>query len=121
MDIRPDYANLYWEDQIKQVDPEEVTIRKIILVKPGEKIHLDGIIVEGEAILNTVALTGKVIPRKVTINDEVFSGCLNNEETLKIKVKKEFRESTVSKILNLVEKASSKKTKSENFIRKFIY
>lgn len=119
MDIRPDYANVYREDEIERVDPDEVNIGEIILVKPGEKIPLDGIVVDGESMLNTQALTGESVPRKVTVNDEVLSGCINNDGILKIKVSKEFEESTVSKILDLVENASSIKSKSENFISKF--
>lgn len=119
MDIRPDYANVYREEEIERVDPDEVNIGEIILVKPGEKIPLDGVVVEGESMLNTQALTGEAVPRKVTINDEVLSGCINNDGILKIKVSKEFGESTVSKILDLVENASSRKSKSENFISKF--
>ncbi len=119
MDIRPDYANVYREDKIERVDPDEVNIGEIILVKPGEKIPLDGVVVEGESMLNTQALTGEAIPRKVSINDEVLSSCINNDRILKIKVSKEFGESTVSKILDLVENASSRKSKSENFISKF--
>ena len=119
MDIRPDYANVYREDEIERVDPDEVNIGEIILVKPGEKIPLDGIVVDGESMLNTQALTGESVPRKVTVNDEVLSGCINNDGKLKIKVSKEFEESTVSEILDLVENASSRKSKSENFISKF--
>ncbi len=119
MDIRPDYANVYREDEIERVDPDAVNIGEIILVKPGEKIPLDGVVVEGESMLNTQALTGEAVPRKVFINDEVLSGCINNDGILKIKVSKEFGESTVSKILDLVENASSRKSKSENFISKF--
>ena len=119
MDIRPDYANVYRKDEIERVDPDEVNIGEIILVKPGEKIPLDGTIVEGESMLNTQALTGESVPRKVTTNDEVLSGCINNDGILKIKVSKEFGESTVNKILDLVENASSRKSKSENFISKF--
>ena len=119
MDIRPDYANVYREDEIEKVGPDEVNIGEIILVKPGEKIPLDGIVLEGESMLNTQALTGEAVPRKATINDEVLSGCINNDGILKIKVVKEFGESTVSKILDLVENASSRKSKSENFISKF--
>ena len=119
MDIRSDYANVYREDEIERVDPDEVNIGEIILVKPGEKIPLDGIVVDGESMLNTQALTGESVPRKVTVNDEVLSGCINNDGILKIKVSKDFEESTVSKILDLVENASSRKSKSENFISKF--
>lgn len=119
MEIRPDYANVYRKKEIEHIKPDEVGIGEIILVKPGEKIPLDGIVVEGISMLNTQALTGEVVPRKVTINDEVLSGCINNEGILKVKVTKEFAESTVSKILDLVENASSRKSKSENFISKF--
>ncbi len=119
MDIRPDYANVYRKDEIERVDPDEINIGEVILVKPGEKIPLDGIIVEGESMLDTVALTGEVVPRKVGLNDEVLSGCINNDGVLKIKVIKEFGESTVSKILDLVENAGTRKSKSENFISKF--
>ena len=119
MDIRPDYANVYRETKIEKIDPNEVNIGEIILVKPGEKIPLDGIVIEGESMLNTQALTGESVPRKVALNDEVLSGCINNEGILKIKVTKKFGESTVSKILELVENASSRKSKSENFISKF--
>ena len=119
MDIRPDYANVYREDEIERVDPDEVNIGEIILVKPGEKIPLDGVVVEGESMLNTQALTGESVPRRVSINDEVLSGCINNDGILKIKVSKEFGDSIVSKILDLVENASSRKSKSENFISKF--
>ena len=119
MDIRPDYANVYLDEEIEKVNPDEVNIGEIILVKPGEKIPLDGIVVEGESMINTQALTGESVPRKVTINDEVLSGCINADSIIKIKVTKEFEESTVSKILDLVENASSRKSKSENFISKF--
>lgn len=119
MDIRPDYANVYRDEEIEKVNPDEVNIGEIILVKPGEKIPLDGIVVEGESMINTQALTGESVPRKVTINDEVLSGCINADSIIKIKVTKEFEESTVSKILDLVENASSRKSKSENFISKF--
>jgi len=119
MDIRPDYANVYREAEIENISPDEVNIGEIILIKPGEKIPLDGVVVEGESMLDTRALTGETIPRRVTINDEVLSGCINNDGILKVKVNKEFGESTVSKILDLVENASTRKSKSENFISKF--
>lgn len=119
MDIRPDYANVIRNGKHEKVDPNEVNIEEIILVKPGEKIPLDGVIVEGKSLLNTVALTGESVPRSVKENDEVLSGCINNEGILKIKVTKKFGDSTVSKILNLVENASNRKSKSEAFITKF--
>ena len=119
MDIRPDYANIYHNKDIFKVDPDKVNVGDIILVKPGEKIPLDGTVIEGEAMLNTLALTGESIPRHVTSGEKVFSGCINNDGTLKIRVDKEFGESTVSKILDLVENASSRKSRSENFISKF--
>ena len=119
MDIRPDYANVIRNDKHTKVDPNEVNIEEIILVKPGEKIPLDGIIVEGSSMLNTLALTGEAVPRSVKKGDEVLSGCVNNEGILKIKVTKKFGESTVSKILELVENASSRKSSSEAFITKF--
>ena len=119
MDIRPDYANLYQNKKTERVDPNKVKVGDIILIKPGEKIPLDGIVVEGNSFLNTLALTGESMPKNVTVNDEVLSGCINNEGILKVKVTKKFRESTVSKILDLVENASSRKSKSENFISKF--
>lgn len=119
MDIRPDYANLYQNKKTERVDPNKVNVGDIILIKPGEKIPLDGIVVEGNSFLNTLALTGESMPRSVTEGDEVLSGCINNEGILKVKVTKKFGESTVSKILDLVENASSRKSKSENFISKF--
>ena len=119
MDIRPDYVNVYRNEEINRVDPDDVNIGEIILIKPGEKIPLDGIVVEGNSLLNTLALTGESMPRSVTEGNEVLSGCINNEGILKVKVTKEFGESTVSKILDLVENASSRKSKSENFISKF--
>ncbi len=119
MDIRPDYANVIRNGKNEKVDPNEVNIEEIILVKPGEKIPLDGVIVEGKSLLNTVALTGESIPRSIKENDEVLSGCINNEGILKIKVTKKFGDSTVSKILDLVENASNRKSKSEAFITKF--
>lgn len=120
MDIRPDYANIENSDgEVEQVDPDEVEVGTVIIVKPGEKVPIDGIIVEGKTTLNTSALTGESLPREVHEGDEVISGCINLEGLLKIKTTKEFGESTVSKILDLVENASSKKSKSENFISKF--
>ena len=119
MDIRPDYANVIREDKHIKVNPSLVKVGEIILVKPGEKIPLDGIVVEGTSMLNTLALTGESVPRRVNVNDEVLSGCINNEGILKIKVTKNFNNSTVSKILDLVENASSRKSNSENFITKF--
>ena len=119
MDIRPDYANVKRENEISKVNPEEVKIGETIVVKPGEKIPLDGKVVDGESLIDTSALTGESVPRKAKIGDEVLSGCINQNGLLEIKVTKEFGESTVSKILDLVENASSKKSKSENFITKF--
>ena len=119
MDIRPDYANIERNGQVEQVDPEEVAIGDKILVKPGEKIPLDGIIVEGNSLIDTKALTGESVPREVSSGMEVLSGCINQTGILTIQVQKEFHDSTVSKILDLVENASSKKSKSENFITKF--
>lgn len=119
MDIKPDYAWLLKNKKTIKVDPGDVNISDIIVVKAGEKIPLDGIIVEGESMLNTVALTGEAPYRKVQVNDEVISGCINVNGTLKVKVTKTYENSTVSKILDLVENASNKKTKSENFITKF--
>ena len=119
MDIRPDYANIEKDGKVEKVDPDEVKIGDIIIVKTGEKIPLDGIVVEGTSSLDTMALTGESVPRVVKTEDEVLSGCINKDGLLKIRVTKEFGESTVSKILDLVENASSKKSKSENFITKF--
>ena len=119
MDIRPDYANLLTDEQTKKVLPEEVEIGNIILVKPGEKVPLDGIVLEGESMIDTSSLTGESVPKKVIVGDEILSGCINKSGLLKIQVTKEFGASTVSKILELVENASSKKSKSENFITKF--
>ncbi len=119
MDIRPDYANIEKDGKIEKVDPDEVKIGDIIIVKTGEKIPLDGVVVEGTSSLDTMALTGESVPRVVKTEDEVLSGCINKDGLLKIMVTKEFGESTVSKILDLVENASSKKSKSENFITKF--
>ena len=119
MDIRPDYANVIRNDKHEKVDPSDVNIEEIILIKPGEKVPLDGIVVEGSSSLNTLALTGEAVPRNVKVGDEILSGCINNSGILKVKVTKEFGESTVSKILDLVENASSRKSSSENFISKF--
>ena len=119
MDIRPDYANIEENGKLKQIDPEEVPIGTIIVVQPGEKIPIDGIIIEGTSSLNTSALTGESLPREANKNDEVISGCINISGLLKIKTTKEFGESTVSKILDLVENSSMKKSKSENFITRF--
>lgn len=119
MDIRPDYANVYRNGQIDTVNPDEVKIGETIIVKPGEKIPLDGLVIEGKTSLDTKALTGESLPKEVLKGDEVLSGCINLNGVIKIEVTKEFGESTVSKILDLVENASSKKSKSENFITKF--
>ncbi len=119
MDIRPDYANVEENGEIVRVDPDEATIGSIIVVRPGEKIPIDGIIIEGESSLNTSALTGESRPRDVFVSDEVISGCINMTGVLKIRTTKEFGESTVSKILDLVENSSSQKSSSENFITKF--
>ena len=119
MDIRPDYANIEKDGKVEKVDPDEVKIGDIIIVKTGEKIPLDGVIIEGRSSLDTMALTGESVPRVVKTEDEVLSGCINKDGLLKIRVTKEFGESTVSRILDLVENASSKKSKSENFITKF--
>lgn len=119
MDIRPDYANIEIDGSLKQVDPDEVAIGSIIVVQPGEKVPLDGIVVNGTSSLNTSALTGESMPRDVKEGDEIISGCINMTGVLKIQTTKEFGESTVSKILDLVENASSRKSKSEDFISQF--
>ena len=119
MDIRPDYANVENNGQLEQVDPDEVAIGTIIVVQPGEKVPIDGVITEGTSTLNTSALTGESLPRNAKVGDEVISGCINMTGLLKIRTTKEFGESTVSKILELVENSSSRKSKSENFISKF--
>lgn len=119
MDIRPDYANVYRNGEIVKVNPDDVNIGEMILVKPGEKVPLDCTVVAGDGMLNTLALTGEATPRHVGANDSVLSGSISIDGTLKLKVDKEFGESTVSKILELVENASSRKSKSENFISKF--
>ena len=119
MDIRPDYANVEQNGELVQVDPDEVEIGTVILVKPGEKIPIDGVVVEGASSLNTSALTGESLPREAKEGDEVISGCINMTGLLKIQTTKEFGESTVSKILELVENSSSRKSRSENFISRF--
>ena len=119
MDIRPDYANIETADGLEQIDPDDVAIGTIIIVQPGEKIPIDGVIVEGNSTLNTIALTGESLPREVSIGAEVISGCINLNGVIKIQTTKEFGESTASKILELVEDASSRKSKSEDFIAKF--
>lgn len=119
MDIRPDYANIELDGKLEKVDPDEVEIGSVIVVQPGEKVPIDGIILEGETTLNTSALTGESLPREVHVGDEVLSGCINMTGVLTIRTTKEFGESTVSRILDLVENASSRKSRSEEFISKF--
>ena len=119
MDIRPDYANIEKDGKLEKVDPDEVSIGSIIIVQPGEKVPIDGIVIEGSSSLNTSALTGESLPREIFENDEIMSGCINMSGVLKIKTTKEFGESTVSKILDLVENASSRKSRSEDFISRF--
>ena len=119
MDVRPDYANIEVDGKLEQADPDEVEIGSIIVVQPGEKVPIDGVIVEGSSSLNTSALTGESLPREADVGDEVISGCISMTGVLKIKTTKEFGESTLSKILDLVENASSRKSKSEDFISKF--
>lgn len=119
MDIRPDYANIEINGKLEQVDPDEVEVGSVILVQPGEKVPIDGIILEGSSTLNTSALTGESLPRETGPGDEIISGCINMTGVLKIRTTREFGESTVSKILDLVENASSRKSKSEDFITKF--
>lgn len=119
MDIRPDYANIIVDGQIEQVDPDDVEIGTEIVVNPGEKVPIDGIITEGNTTLNTSALTGESVPRDAKVGEEVISGCINMTGAIKLKTTKEFGDSTVSKILDLVENSSMKKSRSENFITKF--
>lgn len=119
MDICPEYANIEEDGVLKQVDPDDVEVGSIIVVKPGERIPLDGIVVEGESLIDTAALTGEPVPRSAKVGDEIISGCVNGSGTLKVKTTKEFDDSTVAKILELVENASSKKAKVENFITRF--
>lgn len=119
MDIRPDYANVERDGKLEKVDPDEVEVGTIILVQPGEKVPIDGVVVEGSSSLNTAALTGESLPRDAKVDDQIISGCINLNGVLKIRTTKEFGESTASKILDLVENASSRKSKSEDFIAKF--
>ena len=119
MDIRPDYANIEVDGKLEKVDPDEVSVGSVIVVQPGEKVPLDGVIIDGASTLNTSALTGESLPRDAKTGDEIISGCINMTGVLKIRTTKEFGESTVSKILELVENASSRKSRSENFISKF--
>ncbi len=119
MDICPEYANLEVDGQIEEVDPDDVEIGSVILIKPGEKVPLDGVVMEGESFVDTSALTGESVPRKVYVDDEIISGCINGSGTLRVRVTKEFDDSTVAKILELVENASNKKAKVENFITRF--
>ena len=119
MDIRPDYANIERDGQLEKVDPDEVAIGSIIVVQPGEKVPIDGLIVEGSSTLNTSALTGESLPRDAKPGDDIISGCINMTGLLRIRTTKEFGESTVSKILELVENSSSRKSRSEDFIAKF--
>ena len=119
MDIRPDYANIEQDGKLEQVDPDEVAVGSVIVVQPGEKVPLDGVVVSGSASLNTSALTGESLPREVAAGDEIISGCIDMNGVLKVRTTKEFGESTVSKILDLVENASSRKSRSEAFISRF--
>ena len=119
MDIRPDYANILQDGKLVQVDPEEIEVGQTIIVQPGEKIPLDGIVLEGSSTLDTAALTGESVPRDIQQGNEVISGCVNLSGLLKVQVTKAFEQSTVSKILDLVENSSAKKAKAENFITRF--
>ena len=119
MDICPEYANIEENGELKQVDPDDVEIGSIIVIKPGEKVPLDGVIIEGNSMLDTAALTGESVPRSAKAGDEIVSGCVNGSGTLKVKTTKAFEDSTVAKILELVENASSKKARVENFITRF--
>lgn len=119
MDIRPDYANIEQDGKLEQVDPDEVEIGTVIIVQPGEKVPIDGVVVAGTSTLNTSALTGESVPREAKTGDEIISGCINLTGVLKIRTTKEFGESTVSKVLELVEESTSRKSRSENFISKF--
>ena len=119
MDICPEYANIEEDGKLVTVDPDDVEVGTIIVVKPGERIPLDGVVIEGESLIDTAALTGESVPRRASEGDEIISGCVNGSGTLKIRTTKEFDDSTVAKILELVENASSKKAKVENFITRF--
>ena len=119
MDIRPEYANIERDWKFLQKDPDEVEVGSIIVIKPGERIPLDGVVIEGESLVDTAALTGESVPRKAAVGDQVISGCVNGSGVLKVQVLKEFEDSTVTKILELVENASSKKARAENFITRF--
>ena len=119
MDICPEYANIEVDGKLTQVDPDDVEVGSMIVVKPGERIPLDGIVLEGESFIDTAALTGESVPRKAAAGDEIISGCVNGSGTLKVQTTKEFDDSTVAKILELVENASSKKARVENFITRF--
>ena len=122
MDIRPDYANIEGEDgELHKVDPDEVAVGTVIVVRPGERVPLDGVVVEGASSLNTVALTGESVPRRVTQGDEVLSGCVNLSGVVRMEVRKAFGESTATKIIELVERSSQNKSKSETFIHKFAH
>ena len=119
MDISPDYANVETEDGLEQVDPDDVEIGTVIVILPGEKVPIDGVVEEGVSTLNTSALTGESLPRDVAVGDEIISGCINMTGLLKVRTTKEFGESTVSKVLELVENSAMKKSKAENFITRF--
>ena len=119
MDICPEYANLETDGELEEVDPDDVEIGSIIVIKPGEKVPLDGVVIEGESFLDTSALTGESVPRRAAVGDEIISGCINGNATLRVKTTKEFDDSTVAKILELVENATNKKAKVENFITRF--
>ena len=119
MEICPEYANLEVDGEIEEVDPDDVEIGSIIVIKPGERIPLDGVVIEGESFLDTSALTGESVPRKVAIGEDIISGCINGNGTLRVRTTKEFDDSTVAKILELVENATNKKAKVENFITRF--
>ena len=119
MDICPEYANVEKDGELTQADPDDVEVGSVIVIKPGERIPLDGVVIEGESLIDTAALTGESVPRKASVGDEIISGCVNGSGTLKVRTTKEFDDSTVAKILELVENASSKKAKVENFITRF--